>query len=66
MPQNDTVSRNFAVREKGRLQVRWNAFNFINRVNLGQPVVTANTANAGTITSAAVARSIQVALRPSF
>jgi len=63
---NLSLCRNFAVRERGRLQVRWDAFNFMNRVNLGQPVVTVNTANAATITTAAAARSMQVALRYTF
>jgi hypothetical protein len=63
---NLSLCRNFAVREKGRLQVRWDAFNFMNRVNLGRPVATVNTANAATITSANAARSMQVALRYSF
>ena len=63
---NVSFSRSFAVREKGRLQFRWEAFNFINRVNFGQPVVTVNTPNAATITTAAAARSMQVGLRYSF
>ena len=63
---NLAFSRNFAVREKGRLQVRWEVFNFINRVNLGQPVVTVNTPNAATITTAAAARTMQAGMRYSF
>jgi hypothetical protein len=63
---NLSFSRNFAVREKGRLQFRWEAFNFVNRVNFGQPVVTVNTPNAATITTAGGARSMQVGLRYLF
>ena len=63
---NLSFSRNFAVREKGRLQFRWEAFNFVNRVNFGQPVVTVNTPNAATITTAGAARSMQVGLRYLF
>jgi hypothetical protein len=54
------------VREKGRLQFRWEAFNSVNRVNFGQPVVTVNTPNAATITTAGAARSMQVGLRYLF
>lgn len=63
---NLSLCRNFAIRERTKLQIRWDAFNFLNRVNLGQPVVTVNTANAGTITTANTARSMQVAMRLSF
>jgi hypothetical protein len=63
---NLSLTRNFRVRENQKLQVRWDAFNFMNRANFGQPVVTVNTVNAATITAAQAARSMQVALRYSF
>ncbi len=73
---NLSLCRNFAIREKSTLQIRWDAFNFLNRVNLGQPVVTVNTVNAATITSTAGtatnasnfgnSRDMQVALRLTF
>lgn len=63
---NLSFSRNFTVRERSRLQFRWEAFNFIKRVNFGQPVLTVNTPNAATITGAATARTMQVGLRYLF
>jgi hypothetical protein len=63
---NLSFSRNFVVREKNRFQFRWEAFNFLNRANFGQPVVTVNTPNAATITNAGAARTMQAGLRYSF
>jgi hypothetical protein len=63
---NLTLSRNFRIREKHNVQLRWEAFNFLNHANFALPVTTVNTPNAATITSAASGRSMQVALRYSF
>jgi hypothetical protein len=63
---NVALSRNFMVREKSRVQFRWEAFNFPNKANFARPVVTVNTPNAATIISAGSGRSMQVALRYSF
>ena len=45
------VSRMFRVREKQTLQLRGEAFNVLNRVNLSAPVATLNAPNFGQITS---------------
>jgi hypothetical protein len=63
---NVALSRNFGVWEKGNLQFRWETFNVLNRANFGLPVITVNAPNAGTITTAGAARSMQAALRYSF
>jgi hypothetical protein len=43
--------RAFRVREKQTLQLRAEAFNILNRVNLSTPVATLNSSNFGQITS---------------
>jgi hypothetical protein len=63
---NLSFSRNFAVRETRNLQFRWETFNVLNHPNFPLPVATVNTANAGTIQSAADPRTMQAALRFTF
>jgi outer membrane receptor protein involved in Fe transport len=63
---NSTLSRNFAVGEKSRLQFRWEIFNVTNHANLGVPVRTVNTSNAGTITTSGNGRLMQFGFRYSF
>jgi hypothetical protein len=58
--------KNIPVAEGHRLQLRGEAFNALNRVNLDNPNANINTANAGRITSAGSPRVFQVALRYSF
>jgi Carboxypeptidase regulatory-like domain len=61
------VARSFAVTESARLQVRLEAFNSLNTVNLGTPNRFVNTAQFGTITeSSTPGRQIQVSARFSF
>ena len=61
------VGRNFTVTEKTRLQVRLEAFNGLNKTNLGTPNRFVNTAQFGTITEAATpGRQLQVSARLSF
>jgi hypothetical protein len=63
---NVSFSRNFAIRERSNLQFRWETFNVLNHPNFPLPVATVNTANAGTIQSAADPRTMQGALRLTF
>jgi hypothetical protein len=49
-----------------RLQVRIEAFNAFNWVNLGNPNTSQNSANFGRITTAGSARVMQLALRAMF
>ena len=58
-----SLFRNFRITEKVTVQARGEAFNVLNRVNLGVPATTVGAAGLGTITSADDARSIQVGLR---
>ncbi len=61
------VARGFQLREAARLQVRFEAFNGLNRVNLGTPNRFVNTAQFGTITEASTpGRQIQLSARVSF
>jgi hypothetical protein len=61
------VGRSFAVKETTRLQIRMEAFNSLNKVNLGTPNRFVNTAQFGTITeSSTPGRQIQLSARLSF
>jgi Carboxypeptidase regulatory-like domain len=61
------IGRSFAIRETARLQVRLEAFNGLNKVNLGTPNRFVNTAQFGTITeSSTPGRQVQVSARFSF
>jgi len=61
------IARNFSVTEAARLQVRLEAFNGFNKVNLGTPNRFVNTAQFGTITeSSTPGRQLQVSARFSF
>jgi hypothetical protein len=61
------VTRNFAVTEKTDFQFRFEAFNSLNRVNLGTPNRYVNTPQFGTITSADTpGRQVQLSARLSF
>ena len=61
------VARSFALNEKNKLQLRFEAFNAMNRVNLGTPNRYVNTPQFGTITLAETpGRQIQINARLSF
>src|SRR5450432_153784 len=61
------VGRGFQFQETARLQVRFEAFNGLNKVNLGTPNRFVNTAQFGTITeSSTPGRQIQLSARLSF
>jgi hypothetical protein len=63
---NLSLSKQFYVGERFRAQFRWETFNVLNRANFQQPANTLDKANAGTITSAAAGRQMQLGLRCSF
>jgi hypothetical protein len=66
MSINLSLFKNFAVRERNHLQLRWEAFNVLNHTNLKLPVIYVNAPNAGTIQSANDPRLMQVAVRYQF
>ena len=63
---NLALDRNFMIREKSRLQIRWEVFNVLNHANFGAPVYFVNQPNAGTITSAGDPRLMQFGARYWF
>jgi len=63
---NTSLSRNFAVTERVRLQFRWEVFNLMNHANYGLPNVYVNAPNGGTIASAGNGRLMQLGGRLSF
>jgi hypothetical protein len=61
------VTRNFALKEAARFQIRGEAFNSLNKVNLGTPNRFVNTAQFATITeSSTPGRVLQISARVSF
>lgn len=63
---NLSLAREFAIRERNRLQFRWETFNVTNHTNLNLPNDTLDKANAGTITAAKPARIMQLGMRYQF
>lgn len=63
---NLALSKQFRIRERFKAQFRWETFNALNRANFQQPANALDKANAGTITSAAAGRQMQLGLRCSF
>ena len=63
---NLSLNRNFVVRERMRLQFRWELFNVLNHANFGLPENAVNAVNAGTLLSAGISRQMQFGLRLSF
>jgi hypothetical protein len=60
------VHKNFATGGHTELQVRIEAFNVFNWVNLGTPVTAQNSGNFGRITTALDPRIMQLAMRWQF
>jgi hypothetical protein len=60
------IVKMFPLRESLRLQFRAEAFNALNRVNLGNPNTNASSAQFGQITSAGAPRVVQLALKLQF
>ena len=64
---NFGLHKDFRVREASRIEVRMEAFNFLNKTNLGTPNSNRSSAAFGTITSLTQpAREIQLAVRYAF
>ncbi len=66
MSMNFSLLKNAKIRERDRLQFRWEVFNALNHANFTLPVATVNTVTAGTITSAGAARQMQLGLKYQF
>jgi hypothetical protein len=60
------LMKNFMLGEKRYVQFRWEMFNAMNEVNLGNPSITLGTTTAGQITSAGDARQMQIGLKVVF
>jgi hypothetical protein len=58
-----SVSKNFKVRETGRMQLRWEVFNIFNHPNFDPPNATFGTARFGQISSAEDARELQFGMK---
>jgi hypothetical protein len=63
---NVSLSKNMNIRERGRVQLRWEAFNMFNHANFNLPDATVNTLTGGTITKVGAARTVQFGLRYQF
>jgi hypothetical protein len=61
-----SLAKNFAVTERVRIQLRGEAFNLLNKTNLGAPNSNFSSGAFGTVTSAYDARQLQVGLKLSF
>ena len=60
------ITRRFTLSSGRGLQVRWEIFNVINRVNYGAPNVSLNSTNFGRITTTTDPRIMQFALKFDF
>jgi outer membrane receptor protein involved in Fe transport len=63
---NLSLSREFKLRERNRLQLRWEVFNATNHTNFNLPNDAIDKANAGTITGNKPARIMQIGMRYAF
>jgi len=63
---NFSLSRRFRLTERAELQLRCEAFNAVNRVNLGMPRTQVDVANGATIITAKSPRLMQLGARITF
>jgi len=63
---NLSLVKRISMGERGRAQIRWEAFNVTNHSNLKVPNLNVDVSNVATITSAQPARIMQVGLRYEF
>jgi hypothetical protein len=61
-----SVSRNFQLRERARLEARAEAFNAINHANYNNPTTAFNSSNFGRVLGAADPRILQFAMKLHF
>ncbi len=61
-----SLRKRFALTKSSRLQFQADFFNLFNRANFLNVATTVTSADFGTITSAAPARNIQLAVRLAF
>jgi hypothetical protein len=60
------LSRIFAIRERGKLEFRAEAFNVLNRLNANNPTAILSSASFGKILTAADPRIMQLAMKFMF
>jgi hypothetical protein len=63
---NLALSKRFRLRERQSMQFRWEAFNFTNHTDFNLPEDSIDNTNAGMITAAKPARTMQFGLRYQF
>jgi hypothetical protein len=63
---NFALKKKFVFMESRYLQFRWEAFNALNHVNLGNPNTTIGQGSTGQIFGAGEARVMQIALKLVF
>jgi hypothetical protein len=63
---NMSLFKNFPIRERLKLQFRFETFAMLNHTNFGNPAATINTSSFGNITSATGNRNIQFGLKLQF
>ncbi|MCI0421464.1 MAG: TonB-dependent receptor [Acidobacteria bacterium] len=63
---NIVMAKNFYVKERARLQFRWEMFNAFNRPNFGNPSTRINSGSFGLVTGAGASRSMLVGLRLQY
>ncbi len=63
---NLSLYKNFKLRERDQLQLRWEGFNVLNHANFNLPNTAVNAITGGTITAAKAARTVQFGVRYQF
>jgi hypothetical protein len=63
---NIALSKNFAIRERARLQFRFEAFNAFNRANFSNPNTNISGGSFGLVTAAGNARNLQFEARLDY